>query len=144
MTWHWSVGADYGNLASSLGDFRTGASFVWGAFNDPVFDARWEELDQTSGEEHARLARALDMYAIEQHNYLGGPIVPSFTATQPWLIGYNGEMQMGNCGWTEPYARMWIDSQLKAELNYRLRAVDARDSVAVGVWGTHARPQTFF
>ena len=43
-----------------------------------------------------------------------------------------------------PGLRKLMERQLKAELNYRLRAVDARDSVAVGVWGTHARPQTFF
>ena len=82
-----------------------------------MFEARWEELQAAGGDEYRRLAKALDLYVVEQHNYLWGPLVPSFTVTQPWLVGYNGEMQMGNCGWTEPYARMWVDSQLNAEMN---------------------------
>ena len=114
---HVSVGADYGNLDGSLGGFRSGASFTGGAFNDPVFETKWKELQASSGDEFQRLAKALDLYVIQQHNYLWGPIVPGYTATQPWLVSYNGEMQMGNCGWTEPYARMWVDSQLKDEMN---------------------------
>ena len=59
----------------------------------------------------------MDMYAIEQHLYIWGPRVPAFAVAQPWIVGFNGEMQVGNCGHVQPYARMWIDSQLKAELN---------------------------
>ena len=92
-------------------------TFTGGAFNDPVFETKWKELQASSGDEFQRLAKALDLYVIQQHNYLWGPIVPGYTATQPWLVSYNGEMQMGNCGWTEPYARMWVDSQLKDEMN---------------------------
>ena len=117
LTWYVSVGADYGNLDGSLGGFRAGASFTGGAFNDPVFDARWNELQATTGDEYRELAKALDLYVVEQHRYLWGPLVPSFTVSQPWLAGYNGEMQMGNCGWTEIYARLWVDGQLKDEMN---------------------------
>ena len=117
LVWHVSVGADYGNLDGSLGGFRAGASFTGGAFNDPVFDARWNELQATTGDEYRQMAKALDLYVVEQHPYLWGPLVPSFTVSQPWLVGYNGEMQMGNCGWTEIYARLWVDSQLKDEMN---------------------------
>ena len=117
LVWHVSVGADYGNLDGSLGGFRAGASFTGGAFNDPVFDARWNELQATTGDEYRQMAKALDLYVVEQHRYLWGPLVPSFTVSQPWLVGYNGEMQMGNCGWTEIYPRLWVDSQLKDEMN---------------------------
>ena len=27
---------------------------------------------------------------------------------QPWIVGYNGEMAIGNCAWNGPYARMWL------------------------------------
>ena len=43
--------------------------------------------------------------------------VGAFNVAQPWVVGYNGENDIGGCGWTLPCARMWIDSQLKAELN---------------------------
>ncbi len=152
----WSVGADYGNLTSSLGGFRevavdTGRIFAdpvfearWeelqaatgdgnltsslGGFRevavdtgrifaDPVFEARWEELQAATGDEYRRLAKALDMYVIEQHRYLWGVKFATFNVAQPWIVGYNGEMGLGNCQWNGVYSRVWIDSQLKEELN---------------------------
>ena len=115
----WAVGADYGNVASTLGQFRDDASYRAGTFSDPVFEAKYDELEAAAGdaEEHRRLTKALDMYVIEQHPYIYGPRVATFNVAQPWIVGYNGEMAIGNCAWNGPYARMWIDSQLKAELN---------------------------
>ncbi|MDE0022987.1 MAG: ABC transporter substrate-binding protein [Spirochaetaceae bacterium] len=115
----WAVGADYGNVASTLGQFRDDASYKAGTFSDPVFEAKYDELEAAAGdaEEYRRLAKALDMYVIEQHPYIYGPRVATFNVAQPWIVGYNGEMAIGNCAWNGPYARMWIDSQLKAELN---------------------------
>ena len=78
----------------------------------------WEELQAlTDEEEYRRLAKKLDMYIIEQHPYLWGVRVPSFAVAQPWIVGYNGEMGLGNCQWNGPHSRVWIDSQLKEELN---------------------------
>ena len=109
----WAVGADYGNVASTLASYRAGT------FSDPVFEAKYDELEAAAGdaEEHRRLAKALDMHVIEQHSYIYGPRVATFNVAQPWIVGYNGEMAIGNCAWNGPYARMWIDSQLMAELN---------------------------
>jgi len=114
----WSNGADYNTLDGSLGAY-TSEGPIGGAYCDPVFDARWEELQAAINDEdeYRRLAKPLDMYAIEQHVYIWGPRAPSFSVAQPWIVGYNGEMQVGNAGWTLPYARIWVDSQLKAELN---------------------------
>ena len=113
------TGADYANLDSILGAFRAGAAAYLGdPFNYPGFDAMWEELlALTDEEEYRQLAKKLDMYIIEQHPYLWGVRVPSFAVAQPWIVGYNGEMQLGNCHWTQPYTRIWIDSHLKDEMN---------------------------
>ena len=118
MAMWWSKGADYNTLDGSLGAY-TSKGPIGGAYNDPVFDARWEELQAAINDEdeYRRLGKALDLYAIEQHFYIWGPKVGSFAVAQPWIVGFNGEMQVGNAGWTLPYARTWIDSQLKAELN---------------------------
>ena len=78
---------------------------------------RYNELQATSGDEFRRLAKELDMWVIEQHPYIWGVRVGSFNVAQPWIVGHNGEMQVGNCGWEGTYNRLWIDSQLKAELN---------------------------
>ena len=113
----WSVGADYGNLTSSLGGFRSVSVDTGGIFTDPVFEAKWEELQAATGDEYRRLAKALDMYVIEQHRYLWGVKFATFNVAQPWIVGYNGEMGLGNCAWNGPYSRVWIDSQLKDEMN---------------------------
>ena len=81
------------------------------------FDTRWEESQATSGDEYRRLAKELDLWVIEQHPYIWGVRVGSFNVAQPWIVGLNGEMGIGNCGWEGPLVRSWIDSQLKAELN---------------------------
>ena len=118
MTWNWSVGADYGNLDASLGGFRSDATNSWGAFNFPEVDTRYAEYTATTDQDAAmRLAKELDMYVIEQHPYIWGVRVGSFNVAQPWIAGLNGEMGIGNCGWEGSYSRLWIDSQLKAELN---------------------------
>ena len=115
----WNTGSDAANLDGSLGAYRTGgAPWAGNPLNYPEFDAMWEELlALTDEEEHRRMAKKLDMYIIEQHPYLWGVRVPSFTVAQLWIVGFNGEMQMGNCHWTQPYTRIWIDSQLKDEMN---------------------------
>ena len=117
MAANWWSGADYGNLTSSLGSYRGGASFAYGAYDNLGFDTKWEELEATSGDEYRRLAKELDLWVIEQHPYIWGVRVGSFNVAHPWIVGLNGEMQIGNCGWEGPLVRSWIDSQLKAELN---------------------------
>ena len=117
MVANWWSGADYGNLTSSLGTYRSGASFANGAYNNLGFDPKWKELEATSGDEYRRLAKELDLWVIEQHPYIWGVRVGSFNVAQPWIVGFNGEMQIGNCGWEGTYNRLWIDSELKDELN---------------------------
>ena len=118
MVANWWSGADYGNLDSSLGSFRTGASFANGAYNFPEFDTRYAEYQAMTDPDAARrLAKELDMFVIEQHPYIWGVRVGSFNVAQPWVVGLNGEMQIGNCGWEGPLVRSWFDSQLREELN---------------------------
>ena len=49
-------------------------------------------------EEQKRLIAEVDMYAIEKHMRIFGPRGPQFYFAQPWLIGYNGEMDSGALG----------------------------------------------
>ncbi len=44
-------------------------------------------------------------------------VIRIFAVAEPWIVGLNGEMGIGNCGWEGPLVRSWIDSRLKAELN---------------------------
>ena len=85
---------------------------------DPVFDAIYEAaVAATTIEDQKRLVKEADMYIIEKHWWIGGPRVPLFSVTQPWVIGYNGEID-GNIDRHQHIARLWIDSELKKEMGY--------------------------
>ena len=88
-----------------------------GGHQDPVMDAKAEAAETAaSPEEQQRLVREADMYFIEQHYNLWGPKVPLFNAAQPWIKGYNGEVELGLARATAILARIWIDSDLKQEM----------------------------
>ena len=90
--------------------------------------AQWPELDAmvdaalyaTTIEEQQRLIAEADKYAMSRHWLMFGPRGPMFALVQPWLIGYNGEM---NIGLTPNEvnvlkARLWIDSELKEAMGH--------------------------
>ena len=86
--------------------------------NDPVYDATYEAYEAaTTLEERKRLAIEADKYTIEQHWYIAGPRVPQFNVSQPWIMGYNGEID-GNLDRIQIFARLWIDHELKKEMGH--------------------------
>ena len=86
---------------------------------DSDYDAMVDAAEAaTTVEEQKRLVREGDMYAIERHWYIWGPMVPSFILHQPWLKGYNGEIDLGSVSYGQIYARLWIDSEMKAAMGY--------------------------
>ena len=70
----------------------------------------------TTLEEEARLVKECDMHMIKKHADIWGPKVPQFTAVQPWVIGYNGEVEVNNQDRTSIFARLWIDQELKKSM----------------------------
>ena len=131
--------ADWAQFHEDLfaGSYEGMMGSIGGAAYDPVMlvgwhrsDAQWNrplhqwpELDAmvdaalgaTTVEEQQRLARAVDMYAIEKHWQIAGASVPWSFAVQPWVIGYNGEITFLALGGEQDvvFARLWIDSELK-------------------------------
>ena len=85
-----NAGADYASLFDVFQSLRQNSTYP-GGIVDPKYHAMFDELNAATGDEQRRLAKALDMYAIEQHSYIRGPRVPSFVVSQPWVVGYNGE-----------------------------------------------------
>ena len=88
--WPQNAGADYASLFDVFQSLRQNSTYP-GGIVDPKYHAMFDELNAATGDEQRRLAKALDMYAIEQHSYIWGPRVPSFVVNQPWVVGYNGE-----------------------------------------------------
>ena len=110
-------------LAEHLVGRFYGKSPAWNSagreFTDPDFDAKFEAMRATTDlEEYKRLFRELDMYATEKHWMIWGPESPQFTWNQPWVIGYNGEANLGEAQDYAILARLWIDSELKEAMGH--------------------------
>ena len=88
------------------------------AQNDPQFKALVEAAAAaTTLEEQERILKEAVMYHAEQHLQVWGPEPPQFNVNQPWLKGYNGEINLGNMNFTF-LARLWIDRDLKREMGF--------------------------
>ena len=55
---------------------------------------------------------------IEKQWYVWGPHPAKFNAIQPWLKGYNGEIDLGDVDRTMLFSRLWIDQDLKKEMGF--------------------------
>ena len=111
----------YGSLSDPLNPPGRFIDVPWNsaAVNDPDYNALFEAAGAaTTVEEQQRLVKAMDMYAIERHWCVWGPMAPLFEANQPWLKGYNGEGRSGSGAaprnWL--FARIWIDQELKESM----------------------------
>ena len=95
------------------------AGWNYSNVNDPVYDAMVEAAEAaTTLEEQQRLVREAAIYSTEQHWRLWGSRVPQFNVLQPWVIGYNGEVDLGDMDRWVLVARFWIDSELKEAMGY--------------------------
>ena len=93
----------------------------WNTSNtdDPWYNAKFEEKRAaTTMEEVNRITKELNQYAIEQFWSLFGPVAPTYAVSQPWIIGYSGEGDMGNGQFNQVFARLWIDSELKEAMGF--------------------------
>ncbi|MDE0447915.1 MAG: ABC transporter substrate-binding protein [Spirochaetaceae bacterium] len=86
---------------------------------DPWYDSAYEALGTAeSHAEYQAMVREMDMYGIEQFWHVWGGMAPQIVPVQPWVIGYNGELNLGSGQYWLQYSRMWIDSALKQEMGY--------------------------
>ena len=86
---------------------------------DPVYDAMADAVRAaTTLEEQKRLHREVDMYVIEKHYVIAGPKSPWFNAAQAWVIGYNGETEIGFVESPLILSRLWIDQELKEAMGH--------------------------
>ncbi len=87
---------------------------------DPELDALIEAAEAaTTLEEQMRHARQADMYMIEKQWYVRGPHAAKFNAIQPWVKGYNGEVQLGSMDRMVIFSRLRIDQELKKEMGFQ-------------------------
>ena len=113
--------AAYGSLSDPLVGrrFLSHTEYNTAAVHDPDYEALFETAAAaTTIEEQQKLVIAMDMYAIERHWTVWGPIAPRFEATQPWLKGYNGEFRLGSAPKNWLFSRLWIDQDLKAAMGF--------------------------
>ena len=86
---------------------------------DPVYSSMVADVQAaTTMEERRRLTRLVDMYIIEKHWFIWAARVPLMNVLQPWVIGFNGETELGSMDRQLMAARLWIDQELKEAMGY--------------------------
>ena len=87
--------------------------------DDQVYSSLVADVQAASTmEERHRLSRLVDRYIVEQHWFIWGARVPLMNVIQPWVIGFNGETELGSMDRQLMAARLWIDQDLKREMGY--------------------------
>ena len=122
-TWEGLMSYVMGSNSEPLGAVR---SFVHSDSAPDLHGIRYPELDAllaaaaatSSEEERQRLVKEVDMYTIENHWWIWGPKAGKYMSHQPWVVGFNGETWLGFMVRYPILARLWIDSELKAEMGY--------------------------
>ena len=88
--------------------------------NDPDYDRIIDSMmTATTAEEYMSQAKAADDYVLNQHWIIWGREAPWTNVAQPWVTGWNGEVQVVTDQWNELAARLWIDSELKEAMGGR-------------------------
>jgi len=88
--------------------------------NDPGIDALVEAaMAATTYEEQQRLIKEADASVIANHYYVWYFKIPDISVVNPWVVSYNGEYALGFMQrFNQMFARVWIDSQMKAASGY--------------------------
>ena len=58
------------------------------------------------------------MYTMENQWWIWGPKAGNYMSHQPWVVGFNGEAHLGFMDYFPILTRLWIDSELKAEMGH--------------------------
>ena len=110
-----------GSPVSIIGSYRPNQHMnaLVGGVETPELTAAYDAFQAATTEEGQMKAnRDFEMALMEQHNQIWGPLAPSFLATQPWVVSFNGEYSMGDFNIHTIFSRLWIDSQLKEAMGY--------------------------
>ena len=106
--WGWAGGKRFTDVA-------------WDSSNvdDPVYNAMVEAAEGASTmEELNSMVKEVNQYAIENFWTLFSPVAPVYSAVQPWIIGFNGEMRLGENRYITVFTRLWIDQELKESMGF--------------------------
>ena len=93
----------------------------WNSSNvdDPWYTATVEAARAaTTLDEQRRMVGELNQYGIEKFWLIWGGIAPTYAVAQPWLIGYNGELELGWSQANSVFTRLWIDQDLKQAMGH--------------------------
>ena len=101
-------------------EYKSDSPWNTTGYSVPEYDALIDAAEAaTTEEEQYRILKEANTWHRDKHLMIWGPEVPTYQATQPWLIGYNGEFAIGSLGQVfNVLTRLWIDSELKKEMGH--------------------------
>ena len=87
--------------------------------NDPDYDLLIDVFNAAASlDEYGRLLGEADMYLIRNHWITWGVEQPNIQAAQPWVKGWDGEINVGRHQYGALNARLWVDLEMKAAMGY--------------------------
>jgi len=106
-------GMFYAPLAS-FGFYKTGVSWNFADFSDPVFDKYYNDIQNSPDiDEFYRLSKEALQYLNAKQCLICGCPVYNFGLYQQWLGGYSGESGLGMYRLGAIMARLWVNQGLK-------------------------------
>ena len=99
--------------------FLTGQTWNMSMFSDPDIDTRiWDMLRSRDEQQRQQIAKELTAEMLDRAPYIWLPVQYRYSAWWPWVKNYNGELCAGAVRPGPIYARIWIDQQMKKEMNF--------------------------
>jgi len=93
----------------------------WAVIDDPRINEAYDAVTANyfNYAEANRLLKDVVPYILDQCFYLVPPVPKTYTFWQPWVKGYNGELQVSWMNFWDWPKYLWIDQDLKEEMTGR-------------------------
>ena len=99
--------------------FKTGQTWNPSQWSDPAFDQKVVDLHLERDEaKRVAMIRAMTIEMLDNAPYIWLPAEYIYSAWWPWVKNYGGELRAGAARPGPIYSRIWIDQELKRELDF--------------------------
>ena len=109
----------WGELTALSHFVSTSAWQPAGPIANPEYDALVAAaLNASTAEEQQKASREALLVMLQNHYYTTAGDAPKISVSQPWVKGYNGELELAGAGRGVVVARVWLDLDLKKSMGF--------------------------
>ena len=109
----------WGELTALSHSVSTSAWQPAGPIANPEYDALVAAaLNASTAEEQQKASREALLVMLQNHYYTTAGDAPKISVSQPWVKGYNGELELAGASRGVVVARVWLDLDLKKSMGF--------------------------